>query len=316
MIRWAAGIIGVTALCAHPACAQNYPGKPLHIFTSEAGGGNDLIARLVGQGIAGALGQPVIIENRVVTISIEAVAKAPPDGYTLFLGANTLWSLPFMQDHVAWDALQDFAPVTLVAITPNVLVVHPSLPVKSVKELIALAKARPGALNYSAGASGTTQHFSAELFKSMAGVDIVRIFYKGGAPATNALLAGEVQLAFNSASSVTPHVKSGRLRALAVTSAQPSALSPGLPTVAGAGLPGYESVTLTGVLVPAKTPVAIVSRLHQEIVRALNRDEVKQRLMSGGAEPVGNTPEEFARMIKSDMATVGKLIKDAGIRSN
>ena len=309
-------VVVLMALGVGVASGQNYPNKPVRIFTSEAGGGNDLIARLVAQGISGPLGQPVIVENRVVIISIETVAKSPPDGYTLLLGANTLWSLPYMKDNVPWDALRDFSPITLVAITPNVLVVHPSLPVKSVKELIALAKARPGALNYSVGASGTAQHFAAELFKSMAGVNIVRIGYKGGGPATTALVAGEVQLAFNSASSVASHVKSGRLRALAVTSAQPSVLAPGLPSVAASGLPGYESVTLTGSFTPAKTPAAVINRLNQEIVRTLSRDDVKEKLLSAGVETVGNSPEQFLATIKSDMTTVSKLIKDAGIRAD
>ena len=316
MPRLIAGIFsfGLMVLGAAGVFGQDFPTKPIRIFTSAAGGGNDFMARLVAQGLAGPLDQPMIVENRVVIVSIETVAKAPPDGYTLLLGGNTLWYLPFLRDDVPWDALRDFSPVTLAAVTPNVLVVHPSLPVKSVKDLIALAKSRPGALNYSTGASGTAQHFAAELFKAMAGVDIVRINYKGGGPATNALIAGEVELAFNSASSVTPHVKSGRLRALAVTSAQPSALAPGLPTVAASGLPGYESLTLTGIYVPAKTPTAIMNRLNQEIVRVLNAADVREKLLRRGVEVVGNSPEQFAAAIKSDMTTVGKLIKDAGIR--
>ena len=308
-------LVCMATLGAGGVFGQNYPTKPIRILTSAAGGGNDLIARLLAQGVTGPLGQPVIVENRIITASIEAVAKAPPDGYALLLGANTLWSLPFMQDNVPWDPVKDFSPITLATITPNVLVVHPSLPVKSVKELIALAKAKPGALNYSVGASGTAQHFAGELFKSMAGVKIVTINYKGGGPATNALIAGEVQVAFVSAASAAPFVKSGRLRALAVTSAQPTMLAPGLPTVAASGLPGYESVTLAGIFAPAKTPTAIINRLNQEFVRVLNGADFKEKLLNSGVEAAGNSPEQFAATIKADMTTVGKLIKDAGIRA-
>ena len=220
-----------------------------------------------------------------------------------------------MQGNVPWDAIRDFSPITLATSQPSILAVHPSLPVKSVKELIALAKSKPGALNYSVGASGTAQHFAAELFKVMAGVNIVMINYKGGGPATNALIAGEVQVSFVSAASAAPFVKSGRLRALAVTSAQPSMLAPGLPTVAASGLPGYESVTLAGIYAPAKTPTAIINRLNQEFVRVLNGADVKEKLLNSGVEAAGNSPEQFAATIKADMTTVGKLIKDAGIRA-
>jgi len=292
-----------------------YPTKPVHMFTSEAGGGNDMLARTIAQGLTGAMGQAVVIENRVVIQSIEAVAKAQPDGHTLLLAANTLWILPYMQATITWDVQRDFVPITLAVITPNVLVVHPSLPVKTVKDLITLAKARPGVLNYSAGAAGASQHFAAELFKAMARVDIVRISYKGGGPATNALLSGEVQLAFGNASAVMPHVKSGRVRGLAVTGAQTSALAPGLPTVASSGLPGYESVTLPGIFAPAKTSPAIINRLNQEIVLVLKREDVRERLLRAGAEAVGTTQEQFSAAIKSDMSTVGKLIKEANIRA-
>ena len=298
------------------AAAQNYPNKIIRIFTGPAAGGNDLTARLIAQAVTGPLGQPVIVENRGLFIAIEVVAKAPPDGYSVLLVANTLWNLPLMKDSILWDALRDFTPITLVAIMPNVLAVHPSLPVKSVKELIALAKARPGDLNYANTGLGSATHLAAELFKSMAGVNIVTVTYRGGAGAVSALVSGEVQLAFNSASTVGPHVKSGRLRPLAVTSAQPSMLAPGLPTIAASGLPGYESVTLPGTFAPSRTPAAIVARLNQEFVRALNREEVKVRLLSAGVESVGNSPEQFLAMIKSDMATVSKLVKDVGISSD
>ena len=296
---------------------QNYPNKPVRIFTGPPSGGNDLTARLISQELSSSLGQPVITENRVLLVSIDTVAKAPPDGYTLLQAANTLWNLPFMSNKVSWDTLRDFAPISGITIVPNVLVVHPSLPVKSVKELIALAKARPGELNYGNSGLGTEPHLGAELFKYMAGVNIVRVDYKGNAGAVAAIMGGEVQLGFNSAPSVAAHVKSGRLRALAVTSAQPSVLAPGLPTVAAAsGLPGYESVVLVGIYTAAKTPAAIINRLNQEIVRTLHKEDVKEKLLSVGVEAVGSSPEQLLATMKSSMTTVGKLIKDTGISAD
>ena len=305
--------VGLMALGVGVVSGQNYPNKAIRIFTGPAGGGNDLTARLIAQEIAIPLGQPVIVDNRALIVSIETVAKAPPDGYTLLLIANTLWNLQYMSNKVSWDTLRDFTPVSGVTILPNVLVVHPSLPVKSVKELIALAKARPGELNYGNTGLGTEPHLGAELFKYMAGVNIVRIEYKGGAGAVAAVMGGEVQVGFISAASVAPHVKSGRLRALAVTSAQPSALAPGLPTVAASGLPGYESVVTVGIYSPAKVPATIINQLNQEIVRALHKEEVKEKLLSAGVEAVGSSPEQFLAKIKSGMATVSKLIKETGI---
>ena len=210
--------------------------------------------------------------------------------------------------------MRDFTPISGITIVPNVLVVHPSLPVKSVKELIALAKSRPGELNYAGGSAGTAPHLAAELFNYMAGVKIVRVEYKGNVGNVAAIMGGEVQLGFISAPSVAPQVKSGRLRALAVTSAQPSVLAPGLPSVAASGLSGFESVVLVGTFFPAKTPAAIVSRLNQEIVRVLRREDVKEKLLGAGVEVVASSPEQFSATIKSEMATVGKLIKDTGIR--
>ena len=241
------------------------------------------------------------------------MSKAPPDGYTLLIDAASFWIGPLLQE-TPYDPVKDFAPVTLTDSAPNVLVVNPSLPVKSVKELIALAKARPGELNYGSSSTGSTPHLAAELFNMMAGVKIVRVPFKGSGPAVISLLGGQVQLMFATAGSVAPHVKSGRLRALAVASLQPSALAPGLPTIAASGVPGYEAVAFEGMFAPAKTPVAIIDRLNQEIVRVLNRAEVKERFFNAGVETVGSTPEEFAAAIKSNVAKWGKLIKDAGIR--
>jgi tripartite-type tricarboxylate transporter receptor subunit TctC len=211
--------------------------------------------------------------------------------------------------------VRDFSPITLAVTTPLLVVVHPSLPVKTVKELIALAKAKPGSLNYASGISGSATHLPAELFKAMAGVDIVRVAYKGGAPALTAVLAGEAQVMFATSSGAGPHVNSGRLRALAVTSAQPSALFPGLPTVSASGVPGYDAASIMCVFAPARTPAAVIGRLNQEIVRILNKPEVKERFIRAGSEVVASSPEQLAATITADMSTMGKVIKDAGIRA-
>ena len=305
--------IGMMVLGAGIVFGQNYPNKPIRIVASAAGGSGDFAVRLIAQGLSGALSQQVVVDNRGGVIPGEIVSKAPPDGYTLLIDAASFWIGPLLQE-TPYDPVKDFAPVTLTDSAPNVLVVNPSLPVKSVKELIALAKARPGELNYGSSSTGSTPHLAAELFNMMAGVKIVRVPFKGSGPAVISLLGGQVQLMFATAGSVAPHVKSGRLRALAVASLQPSALAPGLPTIAASGVPGYEAVAFEGMFAPAKTPVAIIDRLNQEIVRVLNRAEVKERFFNAGVETVGSTPEEFAAAIKSNVAKWGKLIKDAGIR--
>ena len=294
---------------------QDYPNKPIRILTSEAGGAGDVAARMIAQGISGPLGQQVIVDNRGI-IAGEMTAKAPPDGYTLLYYGSTVWLVPFLRDTVPYDPVKDFAPITLANKQAAVLVVHPAVPVNSVKELIELAKAKPGALNYGSGPAGSPNHLQAELFKSMAGVNIVRIPYKGIAPALNDLIAGQLQLMFPSASSVTPHIKSGRMRALAVTSAQPSPMLPGLPSIAGSGLPGYESVFMLGMFAPARTPAAIITRVNQEVVKVLNRADVKEKFFGMGTESVGSTPEAFAAAIREDMTSMGKVIKDAGIRED
>ena len=304
--------VGVTMLGAGAVFGQAYPNKPIRIVTGPVGGGSDFSARLIAQGISGPLGQPVIVENRSAYMGPVIVAKAPPDGYTIVHAGSLLWLLPYMQDNVPSE--KDFSPITVTQIAPNILVVNPSLPVKSVKELIALAKAKPGALNYSSSASGTASHLSAELFKYMAGVNIVRIAYKGNGLAVRALVTGEVQFGFPSSGSSGPLIKSGQLRALAVTTARPSALYPDLPTVAD-GLPGYEMTNITGLLVPAKTPAPLIRRLNQEIVRVLSSADVKEKILSTGVEAATNSPEEFAAAIKLDKARLGKVIKEGRIRA-
>ena len=291
------------------AGAQPYPSKPVRIVTTVTGGSQDLTARLIAPKLGERLGQQVIVDNRGGLISMELVAKAPGDGYTLLLASAALWTSQFLRDDVAWNPTRDYAPVSLLVTSPNVLVVHPSLPVRTVKDLVALAKARKGDLNYSSGQSGASSHIAGELFKSMTGTDIVRVAYKGQGPAMLALITGETQVSFPNAAAAGPFMKSGKVRALAVTASKPSALAPGLPTVAASGLPGYESKAILAMFAPAKTPPAIVSQLNAEIVRSLNDADVKQRLFDSGAEVVASSPAELAAEVKSDMAISGKLLK-------
>ena len=306
---------GLIVLGADVISAQDYPNKPIRLVTSAAGGGSDFTARRVAQGISGSLGQQVIVDNRPTgVIPAEIVSKALPDGYTLLLTGGTVWVTPLLQN-TRYDPVRDFSPVTTVDKSPDILAVHPLVPVASVKELIALAKARPGELNYSTGPVGGPPHLEGELFKAMAGVKIVHIAYKGGGPALSGLLGSEVQMAFTTPSSTMPHVRSGKLKALAITTAEPSALVPGVPTIASS-LPGYESTATTAMLAPAKTPAAFVNRLNREIVRFLKTAEAKEQFFNSGVETVGNLPEELAATMKSDIAKWGKLIKDAGIKAN
>ena len=314
----------VMCICSAPFCVlglphawgQNYPNKPVRIVAAAAGGGTDFAARQMAPALTANLGQQIIIENRggSVTIPAELVAKSPADGYTLLLYGSALWLMPFLRDDVRYDPLRDFSPITLTGTQCTILVVHPSLPVKSVKELIALAKAHPGALNYSSAQPATPSHMAAELFKSMAGVNIVHIGYQGTAPALIDVVSGQVQLMFSIPSAGMPLVKSGKLRALAVTSAQRSALAPELPTVAASGVPGYEAGVTNAIFAPAKTPAAIISRLNQEFGRVLNQPAMKEKLLSAGIEVVTGTPEQLTAAVKAEMTVLGKVIKDAGIR--
>ena len=305
-----------SAFClATGAVAQGYPARPVRIVTSEPGSGTDLVARLVAQGLTERLGKQVIVENRGGMVSPDVVQKAAPDGHTILLAGTSLWLAPFLRDTATYDPLRDFSPITLAAGSPSLLVVHPSVPVESVRDLVALAKAQPAKLNYSSGSTGAPTHLSAELFKSMAGVEIVRVAYKGTGPALNALMASEVQLMFVTTATAVPHVKAGRVKVLAVTTPQPSALAPGVPTVAST-LPGYESSALFAVFGPAKTPAALIGRLSTEINEVLGRPTVRERLFNAGTEVIGGPPQALAATMRSDMAKWGKLIRSAGIRGS
>jgi tripartite-type tricarboxylate transporter receptor subunit TctC len=311
-------LLTAALLTAGVASAQSYPVKPIRVVTAEPGGGNDLAARTIGQTVAPRLGQPWVVDNRGGAgglIAFEIVARAPADGYTLLVYAGNLWTIPLLRKNVRYE-VKDFAPITWAARSPSTIVVHPSVPVHSVQDLIALAKARPGQLSYGAGGVGASTHLAAELFKSMAKVDILFVPYKGNGPAINGLISGQVQMMFGTAGTVTPHIKSGRVRAIAVTSAEPSILAPGLPTVAASGLPGYESISIYGVYAPAGTPQAIIRQLNFAIVAVLNTPEMRERFLNVGMETVGSTPEQLAAAMKADEARLRKVINEAGIRGD
>ncbi|HLQ24734.1 MAG TPA: tripartite tricarboxylate transporter substrate binding protein [Acidiferrobacterales bacterium] len=299
------------------AQAENYPSKPIKMIVPfSVGGTTDILARIIGQELTKAWGQQVIIDNRPGAggnIGADLVAKSAPDGYTLVMGTVGTHAInASLYKKMPYDTVKDFAPITLVAAVPNVLVVHPAVPAKSVKELIEYAKANPGKLSFASSGNGTSVHLSGELFKAMAGVSMTHIPYKGSAPAIIDLMGGQVQLMFDNMPTALPHVKAGRLRALAVTSAKRSPAMPDLPTIAEAGVAGYEAESWFGVLAPAGTPSAIVTKLNGEIVRILGLPEIKERLLSQGAEPVGNSPEQFAAHITAEMAKWGNVVKASG----
>jgi len=296
---------------------QQYPIRPIRIVTAEVGGGLDFVARLIAKGLSESLSQIVIVDNRPSGVFTgHIVARATPDGYTLLMNGSSFWLLPYIQNKVPYDPVNDFSPISLATNSPLILVVPISLPVKSVKELIILAKARPGELNYGSSSIATPAHIAAELFKRMAGVNILRIPYKGAGPVIVGLMAGEVQLAFASAGSVAVHIKSGRFKALAITTAEPSALAPGLPTVASSGLPGYEAGSLWGFFAPSQTHPSIIKKLHQHIVYNLNKPELKEKLFNASTEVVASTPIAFAAIIKTDMVRGSEIIKAAGVTAN
>jgi tripartite-type tricarboxylate transporter receptor subunit TctC len=306
--RIAAGLLAAGLLVGGPAPAQDkYPSKVVRIVTATPGSNHDWGARLTAQELTPRLGQRVIVENRG-TIAIEVAKDASPDGYTLLFYGATVWLQPLLT-RSNWDPVADFAPITLAMSSPNVLVAHPSLPVKSVKELIALARARPGDLNYSAGGGGSTPHIAAELFKYMANARIVRVHYKGSGPAMLGLLVGEVQMMFAAIGPIVPHVKQGKVRALAVTTPTAPPFMPGLPAIAET-LPGYSAEATIGFFAPRKTPPALVAHLNREIVQALKAADPKV-LTNAAVEIVGGTPDEFAAFIRAEMDRVGKVIKSA-----
>ena len=313
-----AGMTLVVALGAGGTTAQTaYPAKPARIVVpSSPGGGTDILARAIGQKLSESLGQQFVVENRPgagQVIGIEAVARAAPDGYSLLMAASAIVINEVMYAKPPYDTLRDFVPVTLVASLPNILVVHPALPVKSVKELIALAKSRPGQLNYSSAGAGTSPHLSMELFKLMAGVNVLHIPYKGTGPATMELVAGQVQLSMPNVLTAQPQIKGGKLRPLGVTSAKRATGLPDIPAIAET-VPGYEGIQWYGLLAPAATPRDAIAKLQTEIARILTNQEVKARLAADGADAVGNRPEEFSAYIRAEKDKWAKVVKSAGIK--
>jgi len=296
------------------AHAQSYPDKPIRLITSEAGGGNDVQARLIATALSMRLNQRIVVDNRPSgVIPGDITAKAAPDGYTLLFYNNALWTASLLQK-TPYDAMRDLAPVAWPSSTPNVLVVNADVPAKSVPELIALARAKPGELNYASSGTGASNHLAGELFKSMASVNIVRIAYKGAAQGMNDVVGGRVQVMFPTSVAATPFVKAGKVRALAVTSLRPSALAPGLPTIAASGLPGYESIAIYGMFAPTGTPRAVIALLNREIERVLTMPELKEKFLNIGMEPAGGPPEALTAKMKEESARVEKLVRTAGIR--
>jgi tripartite-type tricarboxylate transporter receptor subunit TctC len=295
-----------------------YPSKPVKIIVAyPAGGANDIVARAIGQELAQDLGQAVVIENRsgaAGTIGADAAAKSPPDGYTLFMAAGAHTLAPSLHAKLPYDIVRDFAPVSLAALGTYLLVVHPSVPAKSVKELIELAKAKPGALNFASSGAGAPPHLAGVMFQKLAGVTLNHVPYRGDTPAINDLMAGHVQLAFLSIQPLIPQVKAGTLRALAITSGKRSAAVPDLPTVAESGLPGYDIGTWWGLLAPAETPRPIVDRLATAMRKATAVPSVKERFAAGGNVAQSNSPEEFAAMIKSEVGRYRELASAAGVK--
>jgi tripartite-type tricarboxylate transporter receptor subunit TctC len=299
------------------AFAQAWPTKPVRIVVPFLPGGTtDILARAIGFDLTKEWSQSIIVENRPGAggnIGAEAVAKSPADGYTLLMGTvGTHGINPSVYQKMPYDAIKDFAPVTLVALMPNMLVVHPSVTVKSVGELIALAKKRPGRLTFASSGNGTSIHLSGALFETLAGVDMVHVPYKGSSPAVTDLLAGQVNMMFDNMPSALPHVKSGKLRALAVTSAKRSPAMPELPTIAEAGVKGYEASSWFGVLAPAGTPKDVVAKVNGAILKSLSTPDIKEKLSSQGAEPAGDTPEKFAAFIRAEIDKWAKVVMASG----
>jgi tripartite-type tricarboxylate transporter receptor subunit TctC len=314
--------VALAAACAFAAtaiAADVYPSKPVRIVVPfPPGGPADVLARTVGDKLQATLGQPVVVDNRPGAggnIGMELVAKAAPDGHTLALApAGNLTVNPSLYRNVPYDVARDFAPVTVIAAVPNILVINAQVPAKDVAELIAYAKANPGKLNFASPGAGSGAHLAGELLKSSAGIEMVHVPFSGIAPAVTAVVAGDVQVMFAGASSAMPHVTSGKVRALGVAGPKRIASAPALPTLDESGLPGFDVTSWYSIVAPAGTPAAVIERLQREIARTLDAPDVKAKLAGLGAEPVGNTPADFAAMIKVESAKWGKIVKDANIK--
>jgi tripartite-type tricarboxylate transporter receptor subunit TctC len=314
-----AGVLAAVVVCGSSvACAQMYPLRPIRLIVSTtAGGSPDFVARLMANNLAPQLGYQVVVDNRAGgsgVIGVQTVARSSPDGHTLLIATTNFVTIPLIKDPPPYQVLRDFAPITYAAQAPNILVVRPGLPVKTVADLIALARSQPGKLNYATGSSGASPHLAAELFNHMAKVATIQVAYRGAAQALIDLAAGQVDFMFATAVSVAPHIKAGRVRPIAITSLQVSSQAPDLPTVASSSLPGYESGVHYGFLAPAGTPQAIARRLNAEMVRILKRQDIVDLLRNDGSDVIGSTPEGYATFLKNDMAKWGAVIKVANIR--
>ena len=300
------------------AQAQSFPAKPIRVIVpSVAGGGTDITARMIAPKMGELLGQQVVVENRAgaaMIIGSEAVARAAPDGHTLLMGISTLTINPFVHKKLPYDTLRDFTPISQIVSLPNVLVVHPSLPAKTVKEFVALAKQRPNTIAYGSAGVGSSLHLSMELLTSMTGIRLVHVPYKGSAPAVIDLLAGQIVAMTGTMITVIPYMRSGRMRALGVTSLTRSSVAPDVPTIAEAGVPGYESVQWYGLLAPGGTPREVIVKIHEAASRATQEPAVRKRFLDDGVEPIAGTPEQFAKVIRDDMAKWEKVVKAAGIK--
>ena len=316
-MRWVSALLAGLLILGNANGQGDYPTRPVKVIVpSPPGGGTDILARVLAQHFSKALGQPFVVENKPGAgnmIGIESVARAPADGYTLLVVASTLALNTVLYKKVPYDPVRDFAPITLAATAPNVLVVNPALPAKSLAELIALAKAKPGALSYGTPGIGTSPHLSMELLKSMAGIDLQHVPYRGTAAAVTDVIGGQIAATFANALTAKPQVDSGRVRALAVSGPNRIEAFPGVPPVAEAGVPGYEAMQWYGLAAPAGTPAPIVARLHAEAAKALQSDEMKEKLALDGAQPVGSTPAEFGALIRRELDKWTRVVRAAGI---
>ncbi|PIT79631.1 tripartite tricarboxylate transporter substrate binding protein [Limnohabitans sp. 15K] len=313
-------LAAAAAFVAPSASAQDYPNKPIRlVLPFPPGGVTDLLARALAEKLAPRLGQPVIVDNKPgagTVLASDLVARAPADGYTLLVAASSLGTAPLIYDKVSYDAIKSFTPVTQIASVVHVVVVNPALPVKSVKELIAYAKANPGKLNYASTGTGTSTHLEGELLKSMAGVYMVHIPYRGSGPALIDLVGGQVGVMIDALGSSGPFIKAGKLRALAVTTAKRSQSIPELPTVSESGVPGYEAMPWLGLVAPAGTPQPVVDRLHREVAKVLEDPEIRERFKGWGLDIIGNTPAEFTSFLRRDVDQWASVIKRANIKAD
>lgn len=314
--RKLAVLLALAAAAGANAQAQDkYPSRPVRIVASTPGGGNDFLARIVAPPLGNAIGQQIIVDNRPSRLVGGIAARATPDGYTLVVGGSTMQYLPLMEK-IDYNAITDFAPVSLLERSPNVLVVTPALKVNNVGELVAMARAKPGAMNYGTGASGASLHLAGELFMIATNTKLLRVPYKATGPAVLGLLTGEVQMVFATAGAVVPLLKDGKLKALGVTTSKPTPLVPGVPTVAQQGVPGFELVTIGFMLAPARTPQAIIRVLNQHVVKLMQSPDVRDRLAGGGSDASWSSPEELGRILREDDARMRKLFRQLGLSTD